>query len=576
MYTDDIPMSIHKIPKSSVASITSSSSLYSPVSIIRELLDNSIDSGANSITLEIDYKTCGLQFISIKDNGSGISKDDRSLMCLNHTTSKITQLQDISGVKTLGFRGEALYCINQLGLIEISSRSQNEQIGQIWKVNKDGEIIENSIKSMAMPQGTSIIIKSLFKSTPVRYKILIKQKSINIEKLKSLILSYSIIHQNLRIHLKFINYTTSSRSLYLDELFPSKISQLNLLTQKFKLKSSSFHQFNSNLNEIWKIKGLLPLMNAQSEISSIKSSLRIISINNRLLNNQIGIAKQIIKLIINIYESLGLLTPMILVIELKTNEKIIDVNIEPEKNDVLIQGVEKFLIELEEFLLKECEFAHKVESVEKEIVEEIESEEIEEIEEIHPDKVDKVDKVTLDITQEDPMDEDIDWSRNLHETLSSRSTIHDTYIPEEFDDESFNISKDATISNPFTLTNLQKKITKSHLITPDVSIESIKLNKTNSSTPRQTKLSTSKPSTTTLQSTTKHNKSISNTKRFKLSNFDYNQSLNLKIPINKIIMIDEINDFNSTRKISSSIYEFYENLQNVKMIEKDGFVYIGP
>ena len=140
-----------------------------PASVIKELVENSIDAGATNITVEI--KNGGISYIRVTDNGKGISEDDMEIAFERHATSKIRSADDLSTVMSMGFRGEALASIAAIARVEMLSKTANQQNGyQI--VVEGGNILEKT--EAGCPVGTSITITNLFYNTPVRYKFLKK------------------------------------------------------------------------------------------------------------------------------------------------------------------------------------------------------------------------------------------------------------------------------------------------------------------------------------------------------------------------------------------------------------------
>lgn len=140
-----------------------------PASVVKEMMENSIDAGATSISVEI--KNGGISYIRITDNGKGISPDDMELAFERHATSKIRQASDLEEVKSMGFRGEALASIAAIANVEMVSRTENSEIGRRIVVEA-GNIIEK--EEIGCPVGTTITVKNLFFNTPVRYKFLKK------------------------------------------------------------------------------------------------------------------------------------------------------------------------------------------------------------------------------------------------------------------------------------------------------------------------------------------------------------------------------------------------------------------
>ena len=140
-----------------------------PASVIKEMVENSIDAGANNITVEI--KNGGISFIKITDNGKGIAADDLEIAFERHATSKIRSADDLDVVTSMGFRGEALASIAAIANVEMISKTESQDIG--YKiVLEGGDILEKH--EVGCQTGTSITVRNLFFNTPVRYKFLKK------------------------------------------------------------------------------------------------------------------------------------------------------------------------------------------------------------------------------------------------------------------------------------------------------------------------------------------------------------------------------------------------------------------
>lgn len=138
-----------------------------PVSIVKELVENSIDAGADAITVEI--KEGGISFIRITDNGSGIPKEDIRTAFYRHATSKITDASDLTNVTSLGFRGEALSSIAAIAQVELLTKTSDNIIGTKYVIEGSKEI---EVSDVGVPNGTTIIVRNIFFNTPVRRKFL--------------------------------------------------------------------------------------------------------------------------------------------------------------------------------------------------------------------------------------------------------------------------------------------------------------------------------------------------------------------------------------------------------------------
>ncbi|MGO3739190.1 DNA mismatch repair endonuclease MutL [Marinomonas foliarum] len=144
-----------------------------PASVVKELLENSLDAGASQ--LDIDVEQGGVRRIKIRDNGTGIMKDDLSLALSRHATSKIITLDDLEAVCTLGFRGEALASISSVSRMHLTSQAESEN--EAWRVEAEGKDMATAIRPASHPQGTTIDVRDLFFNTPARRKFLRTEKT---------------------------------------------------------------------------------------------------------------------------------------------------------------------------------------------------------------------------------------------------------------------------------------------------------------------------------------------------------------------------------------------------------------
>lgn len=140
-----------------------------PASVVKELVENSIDAGATNISVEI--KNGGISYIRITDNGKGIMPDDMEIAFERHATSKIRKAEDLEIVKSMGFRGEALASISAIARVEMQSKTEEGSTG--YKIIVEGGKIINK-EECGCPKGTTITVQNLFYNTPVRYKFLKK------------------------------------------------------------------------------------------------------------------------------------------------------------------------------------------------------------------------------------------------------------------------------------------------------------------------------------------------------------------------------------------------------------------
>ncbi len=138
-----------------------------PASVVKELMENSIDAGASSITVEI--KNGGVSYIRITDNGCGIERDDVPKAFLSHATSKLKNEDDLNSIFTLGFRGEALASVAAVSRVQLLTKTENELSGTSFVIEGG---VEKSLEQAGCPNGTTIIVRDLFYNTPARMKFL--------------------------------------------------------------------------------------------------------------------------------------------------------------------------------------------------------------------------------------------------------------------------------------------------------------------------------------------------------------------------------------------------------------------
>lgn len=140
-----------------------------PSSVIKELVENSIDAGAKNITVEI--KNGGTTFMRVADDGCGIYRDDIKKAFLRHATSKVKTANDLDMISTLGFRGEALASIGAVSRLQVITKNENEEIGSCYEIEGGDEI---SLEEAGCPTGTTFVIRDLFYNIPARSKFLKK------------------------------------------------------------------------------------------------------------------------------------------------------------------------------------------------------------------------------------------------------------------------------------------------------------------------------------------------------------------------------------------------------------------
>lgn len=261
-------MTIVKLDTKTIEKIAAGEVIESPMSIVKELVENSIDSKADSITVEI--KNGGKTYIRVTDNGCGIEREDLDLAFSKHATSKIKDFNDLFDIYSLGFRGEALSSIATVSKVTAITRTNEEDIGS--KIVIDNGI--SKISSIATNIGTSIIAEDIFRDIPVRHKFL-RSDAIEANKINRLMYAFAIGYNNISFkYIKNDNVLFTTNKSY---DFKNKVSDLlddSLGDNLLEIKGS---------NDEYKLKGYI----SNSNYYRGNRSLQYLFINNRLIESDI-------------------------------------------------------------------------------------------------------------------------------------------------------------------------------------------------------------------------------------------------------------------------------------------------
>jgi len=176
-----------------------------PASVIKELLENSLDSGAKRI--DVDVEQGGVKLLRVRDDGGGISSDDLPLALARHATSKIRDLEDLERVMSLGFRGEALASISSVSRLTLTSRTRDAE--QAWQVETEGRDMASRVQPAAHPVGTSVEVRDLFFNTPARRKFLKAEKT-EFDHLQEVIKRLALARFDVAFHLRHNGKTVLS------------------------------------------------------------------------------------------------------------------------------------------------------------------------------------------------------------------------------------------------------------------------------------------------------------------------------------------------------------------------------
>jgi len=180
------------LPPEIVSKIAAGEVIDRPASVIKELVENSID--AKTTSIELNLQQAGKTLIRLKDTGAGITGADIEMIFQRHATSKISDIDDLFEIRSLGFRGEALYSIAAVADIILRSKSKAEDNG--WEIHlRGGKRL--SLKPASTPLGTEVEVKELFFNTPARRKFL-KSNTTEIHQILNIVIPYSLLHPEIR------------------------------------------------------------------------------------------------------------------------------------------------------------------------------------------------------------------------------------------------------------------------------------------------------------------------------------------------------------------------------------------
>ena len=305
-------MKIIELDKKTIEKIAAGEVIESPVSIVKELVENSIDANAKNIVVEI--KNGGKSYIRVTDDGLGIDEDDFKRAFKRHATSKIKDFSDLYDLFTLGFRGEALSSIVACANIKAISKTKNQNLGKEL-IFENGNI--KSYNSIATNMGTSIEVYDLFSNLPVRRKFLssdINESNKIAKIMQALALGYN------DVSFKFIKDNRLIFHTLKNQAMDNKI--IDLLDENLKDNLIKIEIQNS----LYKIKGFISKVNYYRG----NRSFQYIFVNNRLIENE-----NISKAIENEYRTLipNQRFPAFFIF-IETNSNNIDVNIHPNKKEI--------------------------------------------------------------------------------------------------------------------------------------------------------------------------------------------------------------------------------------------------
>ena len=448
-----------------------------PASVVKELVENSIDAGANKITVEV--QNGGISKIRIIDNGSGISKDDMEFAFERHATSKIRNADDLETVKSMGFRGEALASIAAIANVEMVSRTEENEIGNRILV-EGGKILEQ--EETASQLGTTITVSNLFFNTPVRYKFL-KKDFTEAGYIEDVITRIALANPSIAIKLingsKTIIQTTGNGDIksVIYSIYGKEVAE-GLLPVEYEYEDI-------------KVQGVV----GKPEIARNNRSYQLFFVNKRYIKDKTlsASAEQAFK---------GLLTIGkygFLVLNVDIEPKKIDVNVHPTKLEIRWQEEQKVFKALYHAIRESLLKGDLISAPEKEVQEEIKAEEQEEVKVEDEDKaIENEEKYINENVEESSKfqtmripnfinmfkkkeveEEDIplDTDNTIQELYNKKNEIENYVVQEELEEEKiqeevkreeFKLPTEEQIDRAAAIINMQKNMEEATRIAEDV------------------------------------------------------------------------------------------------------------
>ncbi|KAM4559260.1 PMS1 protein homolog 1 isoform 1-T2 [Odontesthes bonariensis] len=333
-----------QLPPDTVRLLSSSQVITSVMNVVKELMENSLDAGASSVDVKLE--NFGLDRIEVRDNGHGIKAVDTPVMAVRHFTSKICSHDNLEHLETYGFRGEALGSICAVAEVAVITKTEEDDISTQYMLDFTGKIV--SQKPSHLGQGTSVSVMKLFKNLPVRrqYYSSTKRCKEELKKVQDLLMAYAIIKPELRlllVHNKVVVWqkakVVDNRSALLATLGSSAVA--NLLP---------CHQHQEQPEIV--LDGFFPKPGADySSTSSSNPDRTFIFVNSRPVQQ-----KEIMKLLRQHYsaqyadDAVRQRYPT-LMLKITVSPSSVDVNLTPDKTQILLHNKEAVLTAVEALLV---------------------------------------------------------------------------------------------------------------------------------------------------------------------------------------------------------------------------------
>ncbi|KZF26099.1 hypothetical protein L228DRAFT_257587 [Xylona heveae TC161] len=363
-------MPIHALSTDAISTISSSQVLTDSSSVVKELLENSIDALATSIAVEISADT--VSTIQVNDNGQGISLEDRHHLCKRYHTSKIRDLADLKhvGCRSLGFRGEALASAAEMSAtLHITTRTSRDVVATKTSFKRDGQV--ESMVPISHPGGTTVRIGGLFKHLPVRRQAALKCASKTLTKITRLMQAYALATPSVKLSLKVLqaknakadwSYVPQSDKTTAEDsvlrIFGKDLAHQcqyvarswAVIRNGYSERLSSSHSEEQPQYDCFKIAAIFPKRGA--DFRDINDKGQFVSVDSRPMSCARGPMKQILSLYkqylhMELSDKSKAKNPF-LYLRIFCPEGIYDPNVEPAKDDILFENPSLLLSAVEE------------------------------------------------------------------------------------------------------------------------------------------------------------------------------------------------------------------------------------
>ncbi|PGH14732.1 hypothetical protein AJ79_02898 [Helicocarpus griseus UAMH5409] len=347
-------MSITALPQDTVRAVRSAPVLFDSCSVVKELIDNGLDAGATSISVEVSANT--LDIIQVKDNGTGIHPEDRHLVCKRSCTSKLRSIDDLKSIggSTLGFRGEALASAAEMSNgVLITTRTEGEVAGAALKYDRAGLLV--SCNKASHPRGTTVRVSGFLNFVPVRKQTALKCTAKTLGRLKRILNAYALPRPETRLSFKVLKSKNDSSWVYASKanatvsdamlrvVGPEATSQCTILTWPRA-------QNESNECDRSSIQFVASLPNPDSDFSKINHTGQYVSIDRRPMTTCQGVAKDLVKLFKSYLRSgshcdgnITMPADTFFFLHVYCPPGSYDINVEPSKDDVLFENLEQVM-----------------------------------------------------------------------------------------------------------------------------------------------------------------------------------------------------------------------------------------